>query len=151
MNSVHYQIKQPQTEDEFKHYYHLRWKILRAPWNEPEGSETDDIEDQCYHLMAVTSNNAVIGVARLQFNTSNEAQIRYMAIAEGHSNKGIGAKLVTAMEQQAIKKQCQQMVLHAREPAIEFYKKSGYQVVNKSHLLFGEIQHYYMKKNLLRQ
>ncbi len=37
-------IKQPETEDEFRSYYQLRWKLLRAPWKQPEGSEIDEIE-----------------------------------------------------------------------------------------------------------
>ena len=77
---MRFTIKQPQTKEQFKHYYHLRWQQLRAPWNQPEGSEVDAIEDQCFHVMAVNDNNKIIGVARLQFNSNNEAQIRYMAI-----------------------------------------------------------------------
>jgi ribosomal protein S18 acetylase RimI-like enzyme len=38
--------------------------------------------------------------------------------------------------------------LHAREIAIGFYQKLGYQMIEKSHLLFGEIQHYLMEKTL---
>ncbi len=81
-----YRIKQPETKAEFKHYYHLRWKLLRAPWNQPEGSEVDDIDDKCFYVMAITVNadekDKVIGIARLQFNSDDEAQIRYMAVTK---------------------------------------------------------------------
>jgi hypothetical protein len=40
------------------------------------------------------------------------------------------------------------MILHAREVALDFYKKLDYELVEKSHLLFGEIQHYLMVKDL---
>lgn len=36
-------IKSPQTRDEFFAYYDLRWQILLAPWNQPKGSEQDDL------------------------------------------------------------------------------------------------------------
>jgi len=62
-------IKQPQSPDEFKQYYQLRWRILRAPWGEPEGSEVDEIEEQCFHIM-LTNNEKTVGVGRLQFNSA---------------------------------------------------------------------------------
>lgn len=141
-------IKQPQTREEFKHYYHLRWQLLRAPWNQPEGSEVDDIEDQCFHLIAVDKNNEVIAVARLQFNSKAEAQIRYMAVAKAYTKHGIGSALIKTMEEHASSTNCQNIVLDAREPAVGFYQKLGYKVINKSYLLFSEIQHFRMIKKL---
>lgn len=141
-----FHIKQPENEEEFKHYYHLRWQLLRAPWNQPEGSEVDDIEDQCFHVMAIDDNNEVIGVARLQFNSASEAQIRYMAVARTHERQGIGRALIRAMETRAIKTSHKKVILDAREPAVDFYKKFGYNVIEKSYLLFDEIQHFRMEK-----
>ncbi len=141
-------IKQPQTKEELKHYYHLRWKLLRAPWNQAEGSEVDDIEDQCFHLIAVDENNEVIAVARLQFNSKAEAQIRYMAVARAYEKHGIGRALIKTMEQHASHSNCQKIVLDARQPAVGFYQKLGYELVKKSYLLFSEIQHFRMIKNL---
>ncbi len=142
-----YQIKQPQTEAEFKHYYKLRWQLLRAPWNQPEGSETDDIEDSCFHVMAV-DNEKVIGIARLQFNSDDEAQLRYMAVSPCYQKQGIGRALIKALEQRAKKSSHKKIILHAREPAINFYKNLGYQVIEKSYRLFDEIQHFHMSKKL---
>ena len=42
----------------------------------------------------------------------------------------------------------QEMVLEARENAVPFYKSLGYHIEQESYLLFGEIQHYRMKKAL---
>ena len=145
---MYFIIKQPQTKEELKHYYHLRWQLLRAPWNQPEGSEVDDIEDQCFHLMAVDDNNEVIAVARLQFNSKSEAQIRYMAVVKAYKKQGIGSALIKAMEEHARYSNCQKIVLDAREPAVGFYQKLGYEVVKKSYLLFNEIQHFRMIKKL---
>ena len=141
-------ISQPDTEKEFKQYYHLRWKILRAPWHQPEGSEVDDIEDQCFHVIAVDEKNNVIAVARLQYNSDTEAQIRYMAVAREYERQGIGRKLVNALEQHAQDSSCKNIILHAREPAMGFYQKLGYRVIEKSYLLFDEIQHFRMMKEL---
>ncbi len=147
---VSFEIKQAKTEDEFKCYYHLRWKLLRAPWNQPEGSEVDDIEDQCFHLMAVDkdNDNKVIGIARLQFNSNTEAQIRYMAVAKTYERQGIGRELIKTMETHARSSTSRKIVLDAREPAVDFYEKLGYQVIGKSYILFNEIQHFRMIKEL---
>jgi len=142
-----YRIKQPQTEAEFKRYYRLRWQLLRAPWQQPEGSEADAIEASCFHVMAV-DDDKVIGVARLQFNTNDEAQLRYMAVSPSYEGQGIGRALIEALEQRAKKSSHKKIILDAREPAVGFYKKLGYQVIKKSYLLFGEIQHFRMSKEL---
>jgi len=145
---VSFQIQQPSTEEEFKHYYHLRWKILRAPWGQAEGSEVDDIESQCFHIMAINPDKAVIGVARLQFNSKSEAQIRYMAVDDKHEGTGVGHALVSAIEKHAIDTAHTKIILDARENAVSFYQTLGYQIIGKSYLLFDSIQHFKMVKAL---
>lgn len=143
-----YQIKHPLTATEFKRYYRLRWQLLRAPWKQPEGSETDAIEASCFHVMAVDDQENIIAVARLQFNSDDEAQLRYMAVSPSYQGQGIGRALIEALEQHAKKFSHKKIILHAREPAVAFYKKLGYQVIEKSYLLFDEIQHFHMSKKL---
>ena len=140
-------IKQPETPDEFKQYYALRYRILRAPWGEPEGSEVGGIENQCFHIMA-TNNNKVVAVGRLQFNSTDEAQIRYMAVEPVYEGNGIGRTIVNALEQEAINKKVSTVMLDAREPAVGFYQKLGYNIKKKSYVLFNEIQHYRMTKEI---
>lgn len=143
-----YTIKQPETVNDFKQYYFFRWQLLRAPWNEPEGSEKDAIEDDCFHIMVIDGRDQCIGVGRLQFNSQTEAQIRYMAVATPHENKGVGTRIIKALEHEAREKNIQTIVLDAREPAIGFYLKLGYTQKQKTYLLFNSIQHYRMEKLL---
>lgn len=98
--------------------------------------------------MAVNDDDEVIAVARLQFNSDTEAQIRYMAVAIQHQRQGIGRRLIKTMEAHASGSACKTIVLHAREPAVGFYQKLGYSIDKKSYLLFDEIQHYRMSKAL---
>jgi ribosomal protein S18 acetylase RimI-like enzyme len=39
-------------------------------------------------------------------------------------------------------------VLDAREPAVGFYEKLGYEVTGESYLLFNSIQHFRLQKTL---
>ena len=140
-------IKQPESPEEFKSYLNLRYRILRAPWGEPEGSEVDAIEDQCFHIMVI-NDETVLGVGRLQYNSADEAQIRYMAVEKEYEGNGIGRMIVNTLEQQARKKNVGIVILDAREPAVGFYQTLGYKIENKSYVLFNEIQHYRMTKQI---
>ncbi len=143
-------IKQPESPDEFKQYYALRFRILRAPWGEPKGSEVDEIEDQCFHIM-VSNDGQAVGVGRLQYNSDDEAQIRYMAVENAYEGNGIGRMIVNALEHEAKNNNVSSVILDAREPAIGFYQKLGYSIEKKSYVLFNEIQHFRMIKRLTAQ
>jgi predicted GNAT family N-acyltransferase len=142
-------IIEASTPDEFRRYYDLRWKILRAPWKQPRGSEQDELEQSSHHLMVVDSQQAVIGVGRLHFNNIREAQIRYMAVAIKQQRKGIGTLLLNALEQRAIELGAARIVLDARENALRFYRKQGYEIQGPGHTLFNSIAHIKMKKDLV--
>jgi len=69
-----------------------------------------------------------------------------MAVADQQQAKGIGKALMDEMESVSKEKGIQKIILHAREIALPFYQKLGYQLDAPSHLLFGEIQHFLMHK-----
>ena len=141
-------IIEPSSADEYRRYYELRWKILRAPWNQPPGSEQDELEASCSHFMAIDGRRIITGVGRLQFNTIREAQIRYMAVEKEYEGIGIGRMLVNALEQEARNKNMCTVILDAREPAVGFYQKLGYSIEKQSYVLFDKIQHYRMIKKI---
>jgi GNAT superfamily N-acetyltransferase len=138
-------IRTPQTPLEWESYYDLRYRILRKPWQQPRGSERNDGDDKAEHF-AFFIQNDLVGVGRLDFTPMNGSQIRFMAVDDKHQGKGIGKKLMMHMEELAQRKGCSETVLHAREIALPFYQKLGYHTIEKSHLLFDEIQHYLMSK-----
>lgn len=141
-------IKQPETKKEFEAYYDLRWSVLRQPWQQPKGSEKDELEKQSFHIMACDENNNVIAVGRLHFNNQSEAQIRYMAVKPEHQNKGFGKSILKSLEEKCRQEKCEVIILDARESALSFYQKQGYQIIKKSHLLYDVIQHYQMIKEI---
>ncbi|RDH81068.1 MAG: GNAT family N-acetyltransferase [endosymbiont of Galathealinum brachiosum] len=140
-------ITSPKTEEEFRQYYNLRWRILRKPWNQPEGSERDKSDTDCYHIIAI-DNKIIYGVARLEFPTNTSAQLRYMAVDDSYQGQGIGRHIVTHMEQYAKNNNMDKLFLNARENAVGFYEKLGYKITDKTYILFDSIQHYKMIKKL---
>jgi predicted GNAT family N-acyltransferase len=150
LEKVMFEIKIPRTQKDFDDYYDLRWRILRKPWNQPEGSEKDEFENQCHHVMVCDENKTVVGTGRLQFLYEQESQNSYMAVEPRHASQGIGKIIVNALEKHAAEKNRLSIILNAREPVVGFYEKLGYEVIERSYLLFNSIQHYKMVKTLLR-
>ena len=143
-------ITEPKTAEDFEKYYHLRWEILRKPWDKPKGSEKDDTENSCIHAMAIDDKGDVVAVCRLQYNSSKEAQIRYMAVKENTQGKGIGSSIIRYIENKAMERGIESIVLHAREKAVNFYKSNGYKTMEISYLMWEKIQHFLMKKTLIK-
>lgn len=141
-------ITEPASAEAFEQYYELRWKILRAPWNQVRGSERDDDDGTSTHLMVMGDNNKLIGVGRLHFNSIREAQIRFMAIDVPEQRKGAGTYLLQALEARAEKHGASNITLDARETALGFYRKQGYSPQGPSHTLFNSIAHVKMTKAL---
>ena len=126
---MNYTIKSPETESEWKNYYNFRWEMLRKPIGMSKQTVKDDLEKESYHLMVVNKKDKVIGSGRLHFNNKKEGQIRYMAVSDSIQRKGLGTSIVLELEIMAKEKGAQEMVLNARENAINFYLSLGYKEI----------------------
>lgn len=140
-------IKSPMSQDEWESYYRLRFTILRAPWNQPLGSEVLADESEAIHAMVI-EDDQIIGVARMHKSGENQGQVRCVAVAVEAQGKGVGKAIMLHLEGKAKEMGMQEIVLEARENAVPFYKSMGYVIEKESYLLFGEIQHYRMKKDI---
>jgi N-acetylglutamate synthase-like GNAT family acetyltransferase len=142
-------IIEPSTSEEFKKYYNLRYEVLRKPWFQPKGSERDEEEETSLHRMIIDEpNGKAVAVGRLQFNNIEEAQIRYMAVSDDYQGMGYGSKMVNVLDDIAREKGSRKIILQSRGNAVKFYEKNGYKIIEKSYLLFDEIQHWLMEKEL---
>ena len=142
------EILQPKNQIDIDRYYDLRWRILRKPWNQPRGSEKDLLEDESIHLMACM-NKKIVAVGRLHFNSDIEAQIRYMAVELNFQKKGIGTLLLRELEKIAKSMGAHHIILNGRDVALQFYQKNGYKILNKAHTIFGSVEHWKMRKDLI--
>lgn len=140
-------IKSPISQDDWENYYRLRFKILREPWNQPLGSEILADESEAIHAMVI-ENDQVIGVARMHPSREKQGQVRCVAVATKAQGKGVGKAIMLHLELKAKEMGMEEIVLEARENAVPFYKALGYEIEKESYLLFGEIQHYRMKKGI---
>ena len=141
-------LKAPYSTADFEKYYQLRWEVLRAPWQQPRGSEKADDDATATHALLLNEKDEAIGVCRMHLQTPAEAQIRFMAIRPDYQGQGLGQKLLQYLEEKARIVGASHITLQARENAVKFYQKCNYKVLEKTHLLFGSIQHYKMQKVL---
>jgi predicted GNAT family N-acyltransferase len=138
----------PRSQIHWEKYYDLRWRVLRAPWNQPRGSEKDDREAESQHLMILGPNAEAVAAGRLHFNSPTEAQVRYMAVAPEAQGSGLGGAILRELERRARAAGAQSIILNARENAQPFYARHGYKVVGSAPTLYDTIKHVRMGKDL---
>lgn len=148
LSSNAFRIRAPETPQDWADYYTLRWRILRAPWGQPPGSERDQFEDSGIHRMVCDTAGRVVAVGRMHDAGDHTAQIRYMAVDTGYQRQGLGSRILQQLEQAAAGAGYDRIVLHARELAVPFYLSRGYRIIEPSHRLFGTIRHYRMSRRL---
>lgn len=141
-------VRPPKTPEEFQRYRDLRWKILRAPYNQPKITEQDDAGTQDFPIMVCEVDGIPIGVGRAHFIYETEAQIRSISVEPDWEGKGIGSIVLKELEKIVIENGAKRIIIHSRNSAIEFYKKNGYNEVEPSYTLFGEIEHTLMEKKI---
>ena len=143
-----WQVHIEQNPSVMEKILHLRFSILREPWNQSIESATDELEEKAYNAFILSEHNELTACGRLQENENKLGQIRYMAVDKNHQGKGLGKAILLALEKKALELGFQKIELQARENAVDFYKSNGYTVDEKSFLLWGQIQHYKMSKPL---
>src|SRR5687768_7799827 len=121
------EIRPPQNEEELRKCFRLRWEILRKPWDQPRGTETDELEHEALHIMVI-DDGKVLATGRAHFINPELAQVRYMAVASAEQGKGLGGKLLQALENEVRKKGGIRIMLNSRSNAIDFYSSHGYRV-----------------------
>jgi N-acetylglutamate synthase-like GNAT family acetyltransferase len=144
-----FKLINPEMSELWDQMMDLRFAILRQPWGETKGSETASDDNISIHGIILNEAGVLIGTCRSHLVEEGVAQFRFMAVSKDYQGKGIGKKLVEYMEETSITdfKQLQKIVLHAREPAVPFYKTLNYKVIKPTYLLFGSIQHFFMEKS----
>ncbi|QCR23715.1 GNAT family N-acetyltransferase [Pontibacter sp. SGAir0037] len=142
------QIIEPRTPEDFEKYYRLRYETLRQPWNQPAGSERVDDDATAIHAMLLNDAGEALGICRLHLNSPEEGQLRFMGIRADMQGQRLGDLLMQHLESKARELGATYITLQARENAVNFYRRNGYEVVEKTYLLFNSIQHYKMLKQL---
>ena len=124
----------------------LRFRVLREPLDLPRGSEWYDFEADCVHVVAV-EGQAVVGCVLFHPDGKGGGRLLQMAVEEHLQGQGLGRILVERLEEEVARAGVGWIHLHARDHAVGFYEKLGYEPVGDLFVEVG-IPHYDMKKRL---
>ncbi len=138
----------PESAADWENYYELRWRILRAPWHQPRGSEKDDLEAESEHVMIVGPERQALAVGRLHYNSAAESQVRFMAVDPEVQGRGLGGAILRELERRARAAGATSIVLNARDDAQHFYQRHGFVVTGPAPTMFDVVKHVRMRKDL---
>jgi len=142
-------IRQPQTREDYKAYYHLRYQVLREPWGQPKGSEKDDYEPISRHLMAVDEQTGeLVGVVKWLDRAPGQAWLTHLAVHPAHQKQGIGQLLAKAVEEAAKTLGYASIGAQVRLNATEFFEKLGYRITDIPTQYFATVHTVWMEKDL---
>ena len=132
---------------EFDEALKLRYEVLRKPLKMEYNPEDIAKEYDSFHIGCYANSGELMGVLTLKPIDHKIVKMRQVVVSPQTQSKGLGTFLVRESEKFAAIKGFEKIELHARDTAIEFYKKSGY--ISKGEI-FKEvgIDHIFMYKNL---
>lgn len=126
----------------------LRDEVLRKPLGLEFTVEELSTEFDSHHLACYSLNNEeLLGILVLKPVDNQVIKMRQVAIVPTLQSKGIGSLLVSFSEKFAKSKAYNKIELHARDTAVDFYKKLGYKIEGEEFLEVS-IPHYKMVKSL---
>jgi predicted GNAT family N-acyltransferase len=105
------------------------FEVRRQVFTREQGISEDlvfDNNDRDALHVVVKDRERIIGTARVRFLGNNEAKLERMAVAKAFRRKGIGRGIIAFLDEELRKKQVQQLVIHAQEGAVDFYKSCGF-------------------------
>lgn len=139
------EIRSPKTQAEWDAYYDLRFRVLREPLGQIRGSEHNEGDVSGLHF-ALFENSVILAIARLDYTSDGLSQVRFVAVEHQQQGKGLGKKIMIAVENQCKADKKEKLILHARDYAVDFYLRLGYTLIEPSYKLFDVLQHFLMEK-----
>ena len=126
----------------------LRDEVLRRPLGMSLKNDNLENDRVSIHIGAFDSEeNQMIGVLLLTPLENGKIKMRQVAVLQNEQRQGVGRQLVAFAEQYASENGFCEMQLHARQVAMDFYCKLGYEAVGDEFLEVN-IPHYKMWKSL---
>jgi predicted GNAT family N-acyltransferase len=126
----------------------IRHEVLRKPLNMEFNPEDIAKEYDSFHIGCYTNAGDLMAVLTLKPIDQKIVKMRQVAVSPQTQSKGVGTFLVCESEKFAANKGFEKIELHARDTAIEFYKKSDYTPEGEIFKEVG-IDHLFMYKNLI--
>lgn len=150
-------ILAPDTDELWAAYLACRFRCLYEPYGLPESCNTSELDSprdrkEILHRCVVDEAGRVIGVGRLDIQPEHErgraAQVRYFGVDAATRTRGVGRSLMRALEGEARARGCVYLWMDARDEAVGFYARLGYESLGPGPTKWGIITHTKMGKPL---
>ena len=128
----------------------LRWQVLRAGM--PRASALFEGDESARHFAAIDADDgdavlACLSMMPQPFNGEDAWQLRGMACAEHCRGQGLGRQLMEKMQATLFAQQDAWLIwCNAREVAVGFYKKCGWQIESEAFDIPSAGLHFKMSK-----
>lgn len=124
----------------------LRFRVLREPLGFPRSAVTFPFEAESLHLVA-HQGGSVTGCVLFHPEDTHGGRLFQMAVTPSLQGRGLGARLVVALESELQRRGFTDVHLHARAAVVPFYERLGYAVYGEP---FTEVNvpHRHMRKTL---
>ena len=134
------------SSDEYEQMINLRVTQLLLPIGVP-ASYINKEDEKLDILIGAFENTEMIGCCVLTPRENGIVQLRQMIVRDDYRGKKIGAAIVLFAEEVARENNFSILMMHARDPVIDFYTKCGYQIAGEQ---FFEVAmgHHKMQKQL---
>jgi predicted GNAT family N-acyltransferase len=113
------------SDADLREAFDVRRQVFVGEQGISEGLVFDNNDREALHVV-VEDGAQIIGTARVRFLGKKQAKLERMAVAKAFRHKGIGRGIIAFLDEELRNKQVQQLVIHAQEGAIEFYKSCGF-------------------------
>jgi predicted GNAT family N-acyltransferase len=134
------------SSNEYEQMISLRVTQLLEPIGVP-ASYIDREKEKNDLLIGAFENEEITGCCALTPKDKNTIQLRQMTVRSDYRGKKIGAAIIEYAEKVAREHNFSLLMMHARNPVIEFYKKCGYEIEGEEFFEVG-IGHHKMQKQL---
>jgi ribosomal protein S18 acetylase RimI-like enzyme len=132
---------------EYRQMVKLRLDILRKPLGLSFTTEELEQEKEDILIAAFEDEENMLGCCLLTKTDPGTVRLRQMAVSGNLQGKGIGRQMIQFAENVARDYGYKRITMHARNTAIGFYEKFGYQVLG-SEFVEVSIPHHVMEKRL---
>lgn len=131
----------------------LRHEVFVLEQAVPDALERDEHDPVAEHVVAVDITGRVVGTGRVYregaqaYGDRDVGHIGRVAVARVARGAGVGAALVRALEERAVALGCSAVVLGAQVPAVDFYRRLGYEPYGE---VFDDagLEHRWMRRRL---
>ena len=135
------------TDREREDAFSVRRKVFVDEQGVPLNLELDELDETADHFIVYTAE-IPIGAGRIRESNTGIGKVERVCVLPEYRGKHIGVLVMQALEDHAMIKGFEKVVLNAQSHAVPFYEKIGY-VITSPEFMDADIPHRAMEKNIL--